>query len=180
MNPNSRQNARRKATFRIVKGHLLQHERRHIANSLTVSHLQQRQHAVLTRCAWLAGHISLADPASRGHRMRKAARRQVFPSHLFCTFHELHYLCIYIDIEMEAATSDFNLLNSIKYPADLRKLGVEQLPRLCKELRDDILKELSVNPGHMASSMGTVELTVALHYVYDTPEDRIVWDVGHH
>ena len=48
---------------------------------------------------------------------------------------------------MEAATSDFNLLNSIKYPADLRKLGVEQLPRLCKELRDDILKELSVNPG---------------------------------
>ena len=157
----------------------MQHERRHIANSLTISHLQRRQHASLTRCAWLAGHISLADPASRGHRMRKAARRQVFPAHLFCTFHELHYLCIYIDIEMEAATSDFNLLNSIKYPADLRKLGVEQLPRLCKELRDDILKELSVNPGHMASSMGTVELTVALHYVYDTPEDRIVWDVGH-
>ena len=55
----------------------------------------------------------------------------------------------------------------------------EQLPQLCKELRDDILKELSVNPGHMASSMGAIELTVALHYVFNTPEDRLVWDVGH-
>jgi len=75
--------------------------------------------------------------------------------------------------------SDFNLLNSIKYPADLRRLSVEQLPQLCKELREDILKELSVNPGHMASSMGTIELTVALHYVFNTPDDRLVWDVGH-
>ena len=73
----------------------------------------------------------------------------------------------------------FNLLDNIKSPDDLRKLKVEQLPRLCKELRQDILKELSVNPGHLASSMGAVELTVALHYVYDTPEDRLVWDVGH-
>ena len=80
---------------------------------------------------------------------------------------------------MEAAPSEFNILNSIKYPADLRKLKVEQLPELCRELRDDILKELSVNPGHMASSMGTIELTVALHYVYNTPGDRLVWDVGH-
>ena len=80
---------------------------------------------------------------------------------------------------MTAANKDFAILNTIKYPADLRKLKVDQLPRLCRELRDDILKELSVNPGHMASSMGTIELTVALHYVYDTPEDRLVWDVGH-
>ncbi len=71
------------------------------------------------------------------------------------------------------------LLNNIKYPDDLRKLSVDQLPELCHELRDDIVKELSVNPGHLASSLGVVELTVALHYVYNTPEDRIVWDVGH-
>lgn len=75
--------------------------------------------------------------------------------------------------------TDFSLLNSINIPSDLRKLTVEQLPQLCKELREDILKELSVNPGHMASSMGTIELTVALHYVFNTPEDRLVWDVGH-
>ena len=80
---------------------------------------------------------------------------------------------------MTADNKDFAILNTIKYPTDLRKLKVEQLPRLCRELRDDILKELSVNPGHMASSMGTIELTVALHYVYDTPGDRLVWDVGH-
>jgi len=71
------------------------------------------------------------------------------------------------------------LLNHIKYPDDLRKLSVDQLPELCQELREDIVKELSVNPGHLASSLGVVELTVALHYVYNTPEDRIVWDVGH-
>ena len=75
-------------------------------------------------------------------------------------------------------SNDFKLLNKINYPADLRKLKEEQLPQLCKELRDDILKELSVNPGHMASSMGAIELTVALHYVFNTPEDRLVWDVG--
>ena len=53
------------------------------------------------------------------------------------------------------------------------------MPDICRELRDDIVKELSVNPGHLASSLGVIELTVALHYVYDTPNDRIVWDVGH-
>ena len=71
------------------------------------------------------------------------------------------------------------LLKDIRYPEDLRKLSVDELPELCNELREDIVKELSVNPGHLASSLGVVELTVALHYVYDTPEDRIVWDVGH-
>ena len=56
---------------------------------------------------------------------------------------------------------------------------MDDLPQVCKELRQDILDELSVNPGHLASSLGVVEITVALHYVYDTPHDRIVWDVGH-
>ena len=58
-------------------------------------------------------------------------------------------------------------------------MDVEVLPDICRELRDDIVKELSVNPGHLASSLGVTELTVALHYVYNTPYDRIVWDVGH-
>ena len=75
--------------------------------------------------------------------------------------------------------NSFELLDKIKYPEDLRKLDVEQLPQLCQELRQDIIEEVSVNPGHFASSLGVVELTVALHYVYNTPEDRIVWDVGH-
>ena len=73
----------------------------------------------------------------------------------------------------------YRLLSEINTPADLRKLKVEQLPEVCRELRDDIVDELAVNPGHLASSLGVVEITVALHYVYDTPEDRIVWDVGH-
>lgn len=75
--------------------------------------------------------------------------------------------------------TEYKLLSQIESPADLRKLEVSQLPLLCEELRTDIIKELSVNPGHLASSLGVVELTVALHYVFDTPEDRIVWDVGH-
>ena len=71
------------------------------------------------------------------------------------------------------------LLESIKYPEDLRRLSVDELPQVCEELREDIVQELSVNPGHLASSLGVAEITVALHYVYNTPEDRIVWDVGH-
>ena len=70
-------------------------------------------------------------------------------------------------------------LGKINNPDDLRKLSVDQLPEVCRQLREDIVREVSVNPGHLASSLGVVELTVALHYVYDTPEDRIVWDVGH-
>lgn len=73
----------------------------------------------------------------------------------------------------------YNLLNQISYPEDIRNLTVDQLPELCKELRQDIIKELADNPGHFASSLGVVELTVALHYVFNTPYDRIVWDVGH-
>lgn len=71
------------------------------------------------------------------------------------------------------------LLDSIEFPRDLRQLPVEQLPQVCAELREFLIKALSDNPGHFASSLGAVELTVALHYVFNTPEDRIVWDVGH-
>ena len=75
--------------------------------------------------------------------------------------------------------NDYKYLTKIDYPADLRQLKVEELPAVCEELRRDIIEELSVNPGHLASSLGVVELTVALHYVFNTPYDRIVWDVGH-
>mgnify|MGYP001035432109 FL=1 len=71
------------------------------------------------------------------------------------------------------------LLEQIDSPADLRKLPLGSLPQLCGEIREFLIRSLSVNPGHFASSMGAVELTVALHYVFNTPYDRIVWDVGH-
>ncbi len=71
------------------------------------------------------------------------------------------------------------LLDKIQYPDDLRRLSVGELPELCAELRRDIIGELAENPGHLASSLGVVEITVALHYVFNTPYDRIVWDVGH-
>ena len=74
---------------------------------------------------------------------------------------------------------DYKYLPHIDLPADLRRLHPEELPAVCEELRKRIIDELADNPGHFASSLGVVELTVALHYVMDTPEDRIVWDVGH-
>ena len=74
---------------------------------------------------------------------------------------------------------EYKYLNTIEYPSDLKQLPVTELPQVCAELRDFIIRSLSHNPGHLASSLGTIELTVALHYVYDTPEDRILWDVGH-
>ena len=73
----------------------------------------------------------------------------------------------------------FKLLSKINSPADLRKLSIDELPVLCNELRKDIIQEVAVNPGHLASSLGAIEITVACHYVFNTPEDRIVWDVGH-
>ncbi|MBQ7057194.1 MAG: 1-deoxy-D-xylulose-5-phosphate synthase [Bacteroidaceae bacterium] len=74
---------------------------------------------------------------------------------------------------------ELKILPNINTPEDLRQLPEEQLSALCEELRSDIVSELSVNPGHLASSLGVIELTVALHYVFSTPYDRIVWDVGH-
>lgn len=76
-------------------------------------------------------------------------------------------------------SDDYKYLRKIDYPVDLRKLKVEELPAVCDDLRRDIIEELAMNPGHLASSLGVVELTVALHYVFNTPYDRIVWDVGH-
>ncbi len=75
--------------------------------------------------------------------------------------------------------TNLRLLPQIDYPEDLRKLSVEELPEVCRELREDIIQEVSVNPGHFASSLGAIEITVALHYVFDTPSDKLVWDVGH-
>lgn len=71
------------------------------------------------------------------------------------------------------------MLDRVQWPSDLRKLSIDELPQLCEELRCEIIKHLSQNPGHFAANLGTVELTVALHYVFDTPDDRILWDVGH-
>ncbi|GAI96279.1 unnamed protein product, partial [marine sediment metagenome] len=72
-----------------------------------------------------------------------------------------------------------NLLHSISSPADLKKLDHDDLIQVCKELREFIIDVVCSNPGHFASSLGVVELTVALHYVFDTPNDLLIWDVGH-
>jgi len=78
-----------------------------------------------------------------------------------------------------AEEKKFPLLSNINSPADLRKLPESLLPQVCDELREFIIESLANNPGHFASSLGTVELTVALHYTMDTPDDKLVWDVGH-
>lgn len=80
---------------------------------------------------------------------------------------------------MTTTEDKYPLLSKIDSPADLRKLDEDVLPQLCAEIRAFLIEQLSQHPGHFASSMGSVELTVALHYVFDTPYDRIVWDVGH-
>ena len=81
---------------------------------------------------------------------------------------------VYIRLEMK-----YKYLHTIQYPSDLKALPRQVLPDVCEELRAFIVEELSHNPGHLGSSLGTVELTVALHYVFDTPHDQLVWDVGH-
>lgn len=75
--------------------------------------------------------------------------------------------------------ASYKFLDKIDNPEDLRKLPIEELPEVCRELREMIIDELSRNPGHFGSSLGVIELTVALHYTFSTPYDRIVWDVGH-
>lgn len=72
-----------------------------------------------------------------------------------------------------------NILNQIGYPSDLRRMAENQLPEVCEAVRRFIINQVATHPGHLGSSLGAVELTVALHYVYNTPEDRLVWDVGH-
>src|SRR5438270_10222656 len=71
------------------------------------------------------------------------------------------------------------LLDTVQYPADLRGLSKDQLPRLADELRQEIISAVSVTGGHLGSALGVIELTTALHYVFNTPEDKLVWDVGH-
>ena len=78
-----------------------------------------------------------------------------------------------------AKTMEYKYINDINSPADLKKLSLYELPAVCSELRQFIIEALSKNPGHLGSSLGAIELTVALHYVFDTPHDKLVWDVGH-
>jgi len=80
---------------------------------------------------------------------------------------------------MSATDSRYPLLDRVQTPADLRRLSEKELPELCAQLRDYLIHTVATRGGHFAAGLGTVELTVALHYVYDTPEDRLVWDVGH-
>lgn len=84
-----------------------------------------------------------------------------------------------VNISHTPRTSGYGLLDSISTPADVRKLRIDQLPELCADIRRFLIDHLSVNPGHFASSMGAVDIIVALHYVYDTPSDHLFWDVGH-
>ena len=80
-------------------------------------------------------------------------------------------------MDLEQVTYD--LLYKVNSPADLKRLSISELSRYCAELRRYIIEECSKNPGHLASSLGTIELTVAIHYVFDVPHDNLVWDVGH-
>ncbi len=74
---------------------------------------------------------------------------------------------------------DTPLLDTVNYPADIRALDKSQLPQLCEELRQEVISAVSVTGGHLGAGLGVVELTVAIHYVFDTPRDKLVWDVGH-
>src|SRR6266576_6416479 len=74
---------------------------------------------------------------------------------------------------------DTPLLDTVKVPADIRNLAKDQLPQLADELRQEVISAVSVTGGHLGAGLGVVELTVALHYVFDTPRDRLIWDVGH-
>ena len=179
-----------KGIFYRIKGHLLQAKRRHIGKLLIIRRLASSLKIGLIRPIGLMGligqihlnkqhkHIKLPPFGRVGVGFRLGSDRSFLHFYFVLSCNCITFAFIF-NHAMKAAKSEFNILNSIQYPADLKKLNVEQLPALCRELRDDLLEELSVNPGHMASSMGTIELTVALHYVYNTPDDRIVWDVGH-
>ena len=74
---------------------------------------------------------------------------------------------------------EYKYLHKIDSPADLRKLSIDELPQYCAELRQYIIEQCAINPGHLASSLGAIEIAVAVHYVYDTPNDKLIWDVGH-
>src|SRR5215208_7525895 len=71
------------------------------------------------------------------------------------------------------------LLDTVGYPADIRRLSKDELPQLADELRQEVISAVSVTGGHLGAGLGVVELTVAVHYVFNTPDDRLIWDVGH-
>ena len=71
------------------------------------------------------------------------------------------------------------LLDEISNPKDLKKLKINQLPTVCKEVRNFMIDKVSKTGGHLGAGLGVVELTVALHYIFQAPKDRIIWDVGH-
>ncbi len=113
------------------------------------------------------------------HYDKRFSRQMTYSTDFFRIFAANYILYRFFCIEQTKDIMQLKYLSDINWPSDLRKLPVEALPDVCNDLRADILEELAVNPGHLASSLGVVELTVALHYVFDTPYDRIVWDVGH-
>src|SRR5512137_2822658 len=76
-------------------------------------------------------------------------------------------------------TVNYSVLKDVKYPADIKKLNIAQLNTLAHEIRELIINTVASCGGHLASSLGTLELTLALHYVFNTPKDKIIWDVGH-
>jgi len=78
-----------------------------------------------------------------------------------------------------ANTPTYPLLDTVQFPEDIKKLPIKKLPQLCEELRHFIITQSANNPGHLGASLGTIELTVAIHYIFDTPNDKLVWDVGH-
>src|SRR6188508_1226711 len=80
---------------------------------------------------------------------------------------------------MRTPVADTPLLDQVRTPEDLRKLDPAQLPQLADELRAETIDAVAVTGGHLGAGLGVIELTVALHYVFDTPRDRLVWDVGH-
>src|SRR5271168_826942 len=80
---------------------------------------------------------------------------------------------------MSERTPAYPILGAIESPSDLRALPESKLPAVAAELRQFLIQTVSTRGGHFAAGLGTVELTIALHYVYNTPEDRLVWDVGH-
>ena len=81
--------------------------------------------------------------------------------------------------ETKPAALQSKLLEQIESPADLKKLPVESLPRLAQEIREKIIDTVSKTGGHLSPNLGVVELTIALHYIFDSPQDKIIWDVGH-
>ena len=74
---------------------------------------------------------------------------------------------------------DYKYLNSVNFPSDIKKLSIEALQELSDEVREEMISVVSETGGHLGAGLGVVELTVALHHVFDTPNDKLIWDVGH-